>query len=71
MRLAVREASRALRRLGRARYRRIRAGRRRNVTLRLSARARRRALRRRAVALEAVERGRFGPKTTYAVRRIR
>jgi Ca2+-binding RTX toxin-like protein len=70
-RLTVREASRRLRRLAGVRYRRLRAGRRRYVSVRLGRRARRRARRRHAVALRAVERGRFGPKTTYTVRRIR
>jgi hypothetical protein len=70
-RLTIRAATRALPRLARVRYRRVRAGRSRVVTVRLGARARRRALAHKAVAVDAVERGRFGPKTTYAVLPIR
>lgn len=69
--LTARETSRALPRLARARYGRTSAGRRRSVALRLGPRARRRALRRGAIALDAVERGRHGPKTTYVVLPIR
>jgi Ca2+-binding RTX toxin-like protein len=69
-RLALREPTRAGRRLGRSRYR-LRAGRRGAVTVPLGARARRRALRRGVIALEAVETGEHGLKTTYALRSIR
>lgn len=69
-RLALREATRAARLLARARYR-LRAGRTRAVTLHLGTRARRRVLSRRTVAVEAVERGRYGLKTTYGLRRVR
>jgi hypothetical protein len=69
-RLGLREATRAARRLDSDRYR-VRRGRRRAMTLRLGAPARRRVLRRRRVGVEAVERGRYGLKTTYGVRRVR
>jgi hemolysin type calcium-binding protein len=69
-RLTLREPTRAARRLGRSRYR-LRSGRRRAVTVTLGARAQRRALRRGAVALEAIEKGQHGLKSTYAFRDIR
>lgn len=69
-RLALREATRAGRRLGRSRYT-LRSGTRRAVTVPLGERAQRRALRRGVVALEAIEDGEHGLKTTYALRSIR
>jgi hypothetical protein len=70
-RLTISEATQALPRLARVRYRRLRPGASRSVTVRLGAGSRRRALRRKAVAVEAVEPGRDGPKTTFAVLAIR
>jgi hypothetical protein len=70
-RLTIGEATPALPRLARVRYRRLRAGSTRVVTVRLSAAARRRALRRKVVAVEAVEPGRHGPKTTFGLLPIR
>jgi RTX calcium-binding nonapeptide repeat (4 copies) len=70
-RLTISEATRELPRIARVRYPRLRAGQSRVVTVRLGARSRRRALRRKAVALEAVEPGAHGSKTTFAVLPIR
>lgn len=69
-RLTLREVTRAARKLAGARYR-VRAGRRRAVTLHLGARARRRVRRSGRIAVEAVEKGRYGLKTTYGLRSIR
>jgi hypothetical protein len=69
-RLALREATRDARRLDSGGYE-MRRGRRDTVTLELGAAERRKVLRHGVVALEAVEDGRHGPKTTNAFRAIR